>query len=71
MTGHFGSWEIAPTVTVSEGVLQTSIFQPLHNRFLNEYVVQTRTRRGEKVARIGFGMKVAIRALRKGETVGI
>ena len=49
VTGHLGSWEIGATHFAYAGIKLTALVKPLHNGYLNEYIVRSRKESGLKI----------------------
>jgi KDO2-lipid IV(A) lauroyltransferase len=49
LTGHYGNWEILGYVLATLGFETTSIARPLDNKYVNEWLLGVRERKGQKI----------------------
>ncbi len=49
LTGHYGNWEILGYVLATLGFDTTSIARPLDNRYVNEWLLGIRERKGQRI----------------------
>jgi KDO2-lipid IV(A) lauroyltransferase len=71
ISAHFGSWELAPAVTLYLGVPMWVIVRPLDHPVLDRVVEDLRQRCGYQIIPKRQAMTRSLQALRRGETVGM
>ncbi len=49
LTGHYGNWEILGYVLATLGFETTSVARPLDNRFVNEWLLGVREKKGQRI----------------------
>jgi len=49
LTGHYGNWEILGYVLATLGFETTSIARPLDNKYVNDWLLGVRERKGQKI----------------------
>lgn len=49
LTGHYGNWEILGYVLATLGFETTSIARPLDNKYVNEWLLGVRERKGQRI----------------------
>lgn len=70
VTGHYGNWELTGYLMAMMGIDVTAVMRPLDNPYLNDFLVETRRRRGlELLAKKGATASVE-EVIRRGGAIG-
>ncbi|RMH58358.1 MAG: hypothetical protein D6679_05055 [Candidatus Hydrogenedentota bacterium] len=64
-TGHIGGIDAGPARLAFDGHQVLSVFQGVHNPYVEEFITRIRSCRGATVARRGIGMRKAFSVLKK------
>ncbi len=70
LTGHYGNFELTAYVLANIGFETVAVMRPLDNKFLNDYMVRTRARRGLRLLNKAGVTNEAEKVLRHGGTIG-
>jgi len=71
LTGHLGSWELMAVAQSIKNPKLTIVVRPLDNPYLEDAVSRVRTRFGNRLINKNKGMREILRALGRGESIGI
>ena len=71
VTGHIGNWELGGLVTghLYGGIV--SMAQPLHNPWVDAFVMRFRARAGQRIVSRKGGVRAMVLALREGKALGM
>lgn len=71
LVGHLAAYELGPARLAVDGLRLLSVYQPVHNPFVDRFVRRLRTLGGAEVADRRMGLRKVLRALREGGVVAI
>lgn len=70
LTGHYGNWEVLGYVLATLGFQTTSIARPLDNRYVNEWLMGVREKKGQRIIDKTGATSEVTGVLSSGGTVG-
>jgi KDO2-lipid IV(A) lauroyltransferase len=70
LTGHYGNWEILGYVLATLGFETTAIARPLDNKYVNEWLLGVRERRGQRIIAKKGATEEVVDVLSRHGTVG-
>ena len=71
LTGHYGNWEILGYTLATLGFETTSIARPLDNRYVNDWLLGVRERRGQRIIDKKGATPIVTGVLGSGGAIGI
>ena len=71
LTAHFGSWELGGVAMGLKGYPLNAVALDHRNRETNQFFLNQRKDKGEKVIRLGFAMRQCFEVLRKNEILAL
>ncbi|MCD6307961.1 MAG: lysophospholipid acyltransferase family protein [Candidatus Latescibacteria bacterium] len=71
VSGHFGSWELNGASLVLSGIPMTVVAKKQSNPYVDRFIDDARKSFGMKVINPGASIKHIVRALKKGEAIGL
>lgn len=71
ITGHIGNWEALGAVGRRENVELAAVAKAMHNPLVNDYILESRAKRGLEVLQVKSNMKNIVSAIRSGKWVAI
>ena len=69
-TAHFGCFDVITPRLCIDGYKNITIYQRIHNPYVDEYIMKIRTMKGAQVAKRGIQIRLILKALKKNECVG-
>jgi KDO2-lipid IV(A) lauroyltransferase len=70
LTGHYGNWEVLGYVLATLGFQTTSIARPLDNRYVNQWLMGVREKKGQRIIDKTGATSEVTGVLASGGTVG-
>ncbi|MEK6652195.1 MAG: lysophospholipid acyltransferase family protein [Nitrospirota bacterium] len=71
LTGHCGNWELLGTAVAANLADIAIVARPINNPYINKFIVSGRQRHGNSIIAKQGALKVIIKRLREGGSVGI